>query len=361
VKLTFEFLVEFVNRVNQDEFENPDPYIPSLSDTTRRRNNRTDPRKWDALLDGFMDELDGKPDGIPPELSWPSRELGWLWDLHFYVDLVRLRKNIEKGTAFGKGILLIPDSPRMLRGNPSQEELDARAQKALESILVSDWEFLFRYKGSVWELGSPGKRIEMPDLKGLHNIQYLLKHPMEKIDSLELRKLSDEAPPIDANTEGVPEEYEAMTADQLEVEGMSTRDSLDEAIHPADDPHLKKTYELIVKERKEIREKIADLRKTLPYEEGEKLEEKCKEIEKLEEEEDKLTKYFSRTHGLGGKPRSTDEQELARKAVKKRIGRAIDLIRSKHPPLGEHLRLTIKTGRQCSHAPGPDNPIQWRF
>jgi len=135
VKLTFEFLVEFVTRVNQDEFGNSDPYLPSLTDTTRRNQPRVKPQERDTLLHGFIEECNGKPDGIPPEFSWPSRERGWLWDLHFYVDLVRLRKNIEKGTAFGKGILLIPDSPRMLRGNPSQEDLDSRAKEALKSIV----------------------------------------------------------------------------------------------------------------------------------------------------------------------------------------------------------------------------------
>jgi len=112
---------------------------------------------------------------------------------------------------------------------------------------------------------------------------------------------------------------------------------------------------------REIREKIADLRKTLPYEEGEKLEEKCKEIEKLEEEEDKLTTYLSRTHGLGGKPRSTGEQELARKAIKKRIDRVITQISEKHPALGKHLRLTIKTGTQSYYDSDLDDPIRWRF
>lgn len=350
MKLTFEFLVEFVTRVNQDEFVNSDPYLPSLTDTTRRNQPRVKPQERDTLLHGFIEECNGKTDAIPPKLSWPSRELGWLWDLHFYVDLVRLRKNIEKETAFGKGILLIPDSPRMLRGNPSQEELDSRAQKALETIPISDWDFLFRYKGNVWELGSPGKRIEMPDLKGLHDIEHLLKHPMEKIDSLELRKLSDGAPPIDANA-NVVREYEAMTAAQLEEEGMSTRVNSDEAIHPADDPDLKDTYRRYKQRLHEFKEEKTEAEEFQNW----------GKIGVLEDEEEKIRKHISHDYGLGGKPRSTGEQELARKAIKKRIDRVITQISEKHPALGKHLRLTIKTGTQCYYDSDLDDPILWRF
>lgn len=350
MKLTFEFLVEFVNRVNQDEFGNSDPYLPSLTDTTRRNQPRVKPQERDTLLHGFIEECNGKTDAIPPKLRRPTRELGWLWDLHFYVDLVRLRKNIEKGTVFGKGILLIPDSPRMLRGNPSQEELDARAQKALESIPMSDWDFMFHDKGDVWEIGSPEKRIEMPDLKGLHDIEHLLKHPMEKINSLELRKLSDGAPHIDANAK-VVKEYETMTADQFEEEGMSARVSLDPAIHPADDPALKKA--------------LKSYRKRLHAIEEEKKEaegfQDWGKVAALEDEEEKIRKHISHDYGFGGKPRSTGEQELARKAIKKRIDRVITQISEKHPALGKHLRLTIKTGTQSYYGSDLDDLIRWKF
>ena len=311
MKLTWEFLVKFVNQINQDEFGVPDPYVPSLNNP---EYPRVDPSQRDVLLNTFVDELEGKTDAIPPELRWSTRERLWLMELRDFVDLVKLRKVVEKGKASEKGILLRPENRNVWRGSPSQEELDSRAQKALDSIPVSDWDFVFHDKGGVWEIGSPGKRIEMLDLKGLHDIEHLLKHPMEKIDSLELRKLSDEASPIDANTNGV-KGYETMTADQLEVEGMSTRVSLDEVIHPADDPHLKKTF--------------TNYRKRLDQIEEEKEEAKgfqnWGKVAELEKEEEEIKKHVARDYGLGGKPRSTGQQELARKAIKKRFDTAIPI------------------------------------
>ena len=238
----------------------------------------------------------------------------------------------------------------LMRGSPSQEELDSRAQKALESIPMSDWDFMFHDRGGVWEIGSPGKRIEMPDLKGLHDIEHLLKHPMEKIDSLELRKLSEEAPPIEANTNGV-KGYETMTVEELEVEGMSTRVSSDEVIHPADDPTLKKTLANLRKRLHEIEEEKEDAKEF----------QNLAKLAELEDEEDKIKTHISRDYGLRDKPRSTGEQELARKAIKKRIDRVITQIREKHPALGKHLRLTIKTGTHPYYDSDLDDPIRWRF
>jgi len=32
-----------------------------------------------------------------------------------------------------------------------------------------------------------------------------------------------------------------------------------------------------------------------------------------------------------------------------------------HPPLGEHLRRTIRTGTYCAYLPDPRAPARWTF
>jgi hypothetical protein len=63
--------------------------------------------------------------------------------------------------------------------------------------------------------------------------------------------------------------------------------------------------------------------------------------------------------GLGGRPRRLgDEADRARKAVTMRLRDAIIRLDRALPQLADHLRTTVRTGRECCYM--PDRPVSWR-
>jgi hypothetical protein len=82
------------------------------------------------------------------------------------------------------------------------------------------------------------------------------------------------------------------------------------------------------------------------------------ELERLQDEYDKLVEYLSQSLGIRGKAReSSNPVEKARSAVTWRIRSAIARIESHHPQLGAHLSNAIKTGSFCSYQ--PDRDLTW--
>jgi len=74
------------------------------------------------------------------------------------------------------------------------------------------------------------------------------------------------------------------------------------------------------------------------------------QLEKLQDEYDKLFGYLSQSLGIKGKIReSSNPVEKARSAVTWRIRSAIARIELYHPQLGAHLSNSIKTGSFCSY------------
>jgi hypothetical protein len=70
-------------------------------------------------------------------------------------------------------------------------------------------------------------------------------------------------------------------------------------------------------------------------------------------ERDWLTGELAAATGAGGRARRfTDDQERARVAVGKAIRRALDRIAAADPPIGAHLRGSVRTGQRCSYQPG---------
>lgn len=81
--------------------------------------------------------------------------------------------------------------------------------------------------------------------------------------------------------------------------------------------------------------------------------------ERARDERDAIVRELTRAYGLGGRPRraSGDPIERARKAVTERIRTTISHIETVHPPLGSHLRRSVRTGTFCSYA--PESPVDW--
>src|SRR5262245_12831532 len=53
------------------------------------------------------------------------------------------------------------------------------------------------------------------------------------------------------------------------------------------------------------------------------------------------------------------EVERARVRVTRALRSTLDRIELAHPPLGRHLRSTVRTGRSCAHEPDPRLPVEW--
>lgn len=79
-----------------------------------------------------------------------------------------------------------------------------------------------------------------------------------------------------------------------------------------------------------------------------------------EAEHDVLVRELSRAFGLGGRERlAGSASERARAGVTRAIRQAMARIAEHHPPLGEHLDRTIRTGTYCAYDPDPRAPVVW--
>ena len=163
----------------------------------------------------------------------------------------------------------------------------------------------------MWEITYDGKMVLLEDAKGLHDILRLISLNGEEIHCMELMGgtmiQQGVAFSIDHKAK---EEYKDRIAELLS--------DIDEAIEMND--HVRAGH--------------------------------------LQEEYDKVVDYLSKSIGLGGKQRKTNDQsDKARSAVTWRIRSAIKKIVESHESLANHLSNSIKTGTFCSYRPKPK--VEW--
>jgi hypothetical protein len=79
----------------------------------------------------------------------------------------------------------------------------------------------------------------------------------------------------------------------------------------------------------------------------------------LAAERDALVEQLTQAFGLAGRARSVaaDPDERLRKAVSARVRASIDRVEALDPPLGRHLRSSVRTGFWCSYQ--PEQPVHW--
>jgi hypothetical protein len=83
-------------------------------------------------------------------------------------------------------------------------------------------------------------------------------------------------------------------------------------------------------------------------------------VEALTDERDALLDELSAAAGVGGRARGTGStQERARVAATKAIATAIERVALVDDVLGQHLRESIRTGRECSYRPAPGDDVAW--
>ena len=164
-----------------------------------------------------------------------------------------------------------------------------------------------------WHATFDGLSLDLPDLKGLQDIERLLQQPGCDIHALDLAERAET-------------EYGADAV--MDERGRSA-----------------------------VSVRIRDLRAEL--EEAEAMNDLGR-TERLAAEMDDLTQALGAALGLGGRSRRmSDLAERARSAVTWRIRHAVRKVEALHPALGRHLAFSIRTGSFCVYRPEQD--VHWSF
>ena len=175
---------------------------------------------------------------------------------------------------------------------------------------------MFHREGEYWSITFDGTTIRLRHTAGLGYLADLLAAPNQEIAALVL-----------AGAGGAPE-------------------WLGEAA-PLLDPQARAAYRsrlTDVKAERDEAEAAHDLGRTA----------------RLDEEMAFLAAELGRAIGLGGRRRYTaSPAERARVNVTKALRAALGRITAAHPPLGDHLARTVRTGLACSYALDPRLAIDW--
>jgi hypothetical protein len=184
-----------------------------------------------------------------------------------------------------------------------------------------------RRAGEVWQLGFEGRTFSLKNRRGLELIFILVRH---------------------ANREFRPAELEKLFKRYPETDSANDPQSFHEVVDPILDASAKNSY----------RQRLIELRDAL--EEARALNDLVR-AEKIEEEQDFLTRELAQACGLFGRDRKFNSgHERARKRVTIAITRAISLIPQHDKAFGEHLKRSITTGSFCSYDAHID-PVRWLF
>src|SRR5215469_12523252 len=195
-------------------------------------------------------------------------------------------------------------------------------------------------QGEYWTLAYADRLIRLRDSKGLRQLALLLREPGREFHVLDLLARID---PAEIDTR-------ASRIDHEELAQLTVRSALGEDGGAPLDARARAAY----KQRLvELTEELEEARKF--HDEG--------RVARLEDEIDLYKRELKIAFGLGGgrNRKAGSAAEQARVNVTKNIGRALDLIESKHESLGRLLKSTIRTGIFCSYQPDPRFPVAWRF
>jgi tetratricopeptide (TPR) repeat protein len=190
-----------------------------------------------------------------------------------------------------------------------------------------------RREGEYWSIAFAGEAFRLKDVKGLHYLAHLLRHPGREFHVLDL----------------------VVAGQGTEVGGPRTSPARDDDLHkarlsdtgPVLDEQAKTAY------RARLRELEDDLAEATSCADPVRAARARQEMQFLADE-------LAAAVGLGGRDRKTGSAaERARVNITRAIRAALSRIRAHSPALAGHLDATIHTGTFCSYAPDPRAPITW--
>jgi tetratricopeptide (TPR) repeat protein len=194
---------------------------------------------------------------------------------------------------------------------------------------------VFRREGDVWAVELDGRAARLRDAKGLRYLHHLLGAPGVEVHVLDLVGLLEN--PRDSHAR----DRAALTQAGLRAERGHTEPLLDDA--------AKAAY------RRRLAELRGELDEATAFADAGRVARARAEIEAISAE-------LSRALGLGGRDRrAASAAEHARVNATRTIHAAIAKIAREVPPLGHHLRRTVRTGVFCSYSPDPESAPDWRL
>jgi class 3 adenylate cyclase/tetratricopeptide (TPR) repeat protein len=205
----------------------------------------------------------------------------------------------------------------------------------------------FRKEGDYWTIGSGSKVFRLKDVKGLHWIHRLLRHPEVEVHSLDLIAGTELAEPEGPSAERSRAAIRAMTEAQLASVGLrqGAPDDAGEML----DAEAKARYQ---RRLAELREELEEVKELGNVERG------CE----IEQEIRALARELSRAVGLAGRDRrAASVSERARQNVSRAIKAAVEKVTKNDAELGLLLARRIKTGTFCSYLPVPSDRVSWEL
>lgn len=205
-------------------------------------------------------------------------------------------------------------------------------------LVSAPGERIFRREGEYWTLAFSQQACRMRDAKGLVYVHWLLRHPGRQFHATELLVLHHENSGADS----------ALASPRRSDGHLQVTTGLGDA-GEVFDAQARDAY---ARRLTELEEELAEAR---DHNDPGRIETAHREIEFLVLE-------LRRATGLGGRERrSASHSERARVNVTRAIRGVLQRIAKYHPPLGEHLDHTIRTGTFCCYLPDPRASIEWRL
>jgi tetratricopeptide (TPR) repeat protein len=204
------------------------------------------------------------------------------------------------------------------------EHHDAIDEQAVASVNV------FRREGDYWTVIFDGHTVRVRDLKGMRYLARLLADPGREYHVLDLvaAETGSGAQVDSGPTAGLPRSALGDAGEML-------------------DARAKDAY------RRRIAEIDDDIGQARAIGDAER-------TAQADAERDFLVRELSRAVGLGGRDRrAASVSERARVGVTRAVRQAMTRIGEHHPPLGEHLSRTVRTGTYCAYLPDPRVPAGW--
>jgi hypothetical protein len=204
---------------------------------------------------------------------------------------------------------------------------------------------IFRQKGEIWDIVYQGRSFSLKDIKGLHYVKFLLRHPTKKFTPRQLSEGIGESVPAKGDRV-----YSSISETRLEELGLRST-TWDAGTIDAEKMVDRQTINQLKQRLAKLKEQKEDA-------------EICHNDERaaqLQDEMEEIAAYLSNNTYQGeSKPFSNDSSKI-RTSVTKRIHDAINKIRQQDDSLARQLHYCIKTGSQCAYNPDPQNPITWSF
>jgi tetratricopeptide (TPR) repeat protein len=190
-----------------------------------------------------------------------------------------------------------------------------------------------RREGEYWTIAFAGEAFRLKDVKGLHYLAHLLRHPGREFHVLDLAATGQQTP-----ADGPP--MSPARQDNLHQARPSS-------LGPVLDEQAKTAY------RARLRELEDDLAEAASWADPVRAARARQEMQFLTDE-------LAAAVGLGGRARKPGSPaERARVNITRAIRGAVSRIRAHSPALADHLDATIHTGTFCAYTPDPRAPITW--